>query len=165
MLDALQALAVALAGASGGAQEAASGRSSRLYRALVARGLATEVEAGADLKKDPFLFTIEATLRPDGDHARVEAVVLEELGRMADAALSDDEFARVRKQLLSVNAFTTDTVTWRAFRLGQLLTTGAASSIGEWYDRLAAVTAEDVRAAAASTFVERWRTTGWFVPE
>jgi predicted Zn-dependent peptidase len=79
--------------------------------------------------------------------------------------MSDDEFARVRKQLLSVNAFTTDTVTWRAFRLGQLLATGAASSIGEWYDRLAAVTAADVQQAAAATFEERSRTIGWFVPQ
>ncbi len=165
VMPALQALAVALAGASGGAQEAASGRSSRLYRALVASGLATEVEAGADLKKDPHLFTVEATLRPDGDHRAVEARVLEELDRIAAAPLPDDEFARVRKGLLAVNAFTTDTVTWRALRLGQLLATGAASSIGEWYDRLAAVTPEDVRNAAALTFDERSRTVGWFVPQ
>jgi zinc protease len=164
-MPALQALAVALAGASGGAQEAASGRSSRLYRAIVAGGLATQVEAGADLKKDPFLFTLEATLRPGGDHRAVEDRILAELEKVASAPLADEEFARVRKQLLSVNAFTTDTVTWRAFRLGQLLATGAASSIGEWYDRLAALTPDDVQRAAAETFVERSRTVGWFVPE
>lgn len=161
---ALQALAVALAGASGGAQEAASGRSSRLYRALVAAALATEVEASSDLKKDPFLFTLEATLRPDGDHRAVEARMLEELERMAREPMPPDEFARARNQLLAANAFSTDTVTWRAFRLGHLLASGASSSIGEWYDRLAAVTADDVRAAAAATFVESSRTVGWFVP-
>ncbi len=161
---ALQALAVALAGASGGAQEAASGRSSRLYRALVATGLATEVEAGSDLKKDPHLFTIEATVRPQGDHRAVETRIIEELERIAQEPMADEEFARVRKGLLAATAFSTDTVTWRAFRLGHLLASGAASSIGEWYDRLAAVTAEDIRAAARSTFVELGRTVGWFVP-
>jgi predicted Zn-dependent peptidase len=59
----------------------------------------------------------------------------------------------------------TDTVTWRAFRFGQLLATEAATSLGEWYDRLAAVTAEDVRAAAESVFHEKGRVVGWFVPE
>ena len=49
--------------------------------------------------------------------------------------------------------------------LSQLLATGAAASLGEWYDRLAAVTAEDVRAAAESVFQEKGRTVGWFVPE
>jgi predicted Zn-dependent peptidase len=38
-------------------------------------------------------------------------------------------------------------------------------SLGEWYDRLAAVTAEDVRAAAESVFHEKGRVVGWFVPE
>src|SRR5713101_3429829 len=52
--------------------------------------------------------------------------------------------------MLSASAFMTDTVTWRAFRFGQLLATEAATSLDEWYDRLAAVTAEDVRAAAES---------------
>ncbi len=164
MTPALQALAVALAGASGGAREAASGRSSRLYRALVATGLATEVEAGSGLNKDPFLFSIEASLRPDGDHRVVEARIVEELGRIASEPMGVEEFARVRNQVLAANAFPSDTVTGRAFRLGQLLSTGAASSIGEWYERLAAVTAEDVRAAAGATFVERSRSAGWFVP-
>ena len=160
----LNALAVALAGASGGAQEAASGRSSRLYRALVATGLATEVEAGSGLNKDPYLFSIEATLRPDGDHKAVEARILEELDRIASEPMSVEEFTRVRNQLLAASAFPSDTVTGRAFRLGQLLSTGAASSIGEWYERLAAVTAESVRAAAQATFVERSRNVGHFVP-
>jgi predicted Zn-dependent peptidase len=59
----------------------------------------------------------------------------------------------------------TDTITWRAFRFGQLLATGAGASLAEWYDRLAAVNAEDVRAAAESVFQEKGRTVGWFVPE
>jgi predicted Zn-dependent peptidase len=67
--------------------------------------------------------------------------------------------------MLAASAFMTDTITWRAWRFGQLLGTGAAASLGEWYDRLAAVTAEDVRAAAESVFQEKGRTVGWFVPE
>ncbi|OGO73996.1 MAG: hypothetical protein A3G84_08345 [Chloroflexi bacterium RIFCSPLOWO2_12_FULL_71_12] len=162
---ALQALAAALAGVSGGAQEAASGRSSRLYRALVTSGLATEVDASFGLNKDPYLFWIEATLRPDGDHAAVERRILEETDRMARELVPDEEFARVRRQLLAGSAYPSDTVTGRAYRLGQLLATGAATSIAEWHERLASVTAEDVRGAAAATFVERSRTVGWFVPE
>ncbi len=164
LTPALQAVGVALAGTSGGAQEAASGRSSRLYRALVATGVATEVEAGAGLNKDPYLFHVEATLRPDGDHAEVERRILGELERLAGEEMTPVEFARVRQQLLAANAFPSDTVRGRAFRTGQLLSTGAASSIGEWYERLSAVTASDVRRAAEATFAEPSRTVGWFVP-
>ena len=115
--------------------------------------------------KDPYLFVAEAHMRPGVTHDRVERVILDELDKVTRSALSDEEFGRVRRQMLSASAFMTDTVTWRAFRFGQLLATGAATSPGEWYDRLAAVTAEDVRAAAESVFQEKGRVVGWFVPE
>ncbi|MDQ3097759.1 MAG: insulinase family protein, partial [Chloroflexota bacterium] len=161
---ALSGLTVALSG-GGGAGEGASGRSSRLYRALVDPGLATESEASFSLMKDPYLFWVEASLRPGVPHAAVEAVLLEQLARIAAEPLGDDELARVRRQMLAGTAYPTDTTTGRAYQLGQLLSSGAARSIGEWYDRLAAVTAEDLQAAAAATFVERSRTVGWYVPE
>ena len=162
---ALSMLAVALAGATAGGGETASGRSSRLYRALVDTGLATAVDASFQLMKDPYLFVVEAHLRSGVTHEQVERVILDELARTAREPLSDDEFARTRRQMLSASAFMTDTITWRAFRFGQLLATGAASSLVEWYDRLAAVTAEEIRAAADAIFQEKSRVVGWFVPE
>ena len=160
---ALTALAVALAGGGGG--DSASGRSSRLYRALVERELATDVDASFGLTKDPYLFTLEATLRPGGTHAAVEDALLHELGRLADEAIVEPEFSRVRRGLLASVAFPSDTITWRAYRLGSLLSSGAAPSIGAWYDALAAVTPLDVQEAAQKTFVESSRTVGHFIPE
>ena len=161
---ALTALAVALAGTSAGS-DGASGRSSRLHRALVERGLATDVDASFQLMKDPYLFWIDATLRPDSRHAEVEQILLEELHRISHDLISEEEYARVRRQLLASTAFGTDTVTWRAFRIGQLLSTNAARSIAEWYEKLASVTREQIRDAAAATLVERSRNVGWFIPE
>ena len=159
----LQALAFALAGGGGG--DAASGRSSRLYRGLVENKLATEVDASFGLTKDPFLFTIEATVQPGITHRAVEGALLVELQRLADEPIAEAEFARVRRGLLASVAFPSDTVTWRAFRLGSLLSSGAAPSIGAWYDALAKVTPVDVQRAARETFTERSRTVGHFIPE
>ncbi|MDP9319530.1 MAG: insulinase family protein, partial [Chloroflexota bacterium] len=145
--------------------DAASGRSSRLYRGLVETQLATEVDASCGLTKDPFLFTIEATVRPGVSHRAVEDALLQELQRLADEPIDETEFARVRRGLLASIAFPSDTITWRAFRLGSLLSSGAASSIGAWYDALAKVTAADVQGAARDTFIERSRTVGHFIPE
>jgi len=161
---ALTALAVALAGTSGGS-DGASGRSSRLHRALVEKGLATDVEAQFQLMKDPYLFWLEATLRPGVEHAAVEEVLLAELDKISNELPSDAEFARVKRQLRASTAFNTDTITWRAFRCGQLLSTGAALSIGEWYEKIDAVTREQIQGAAAGVFSERRRNVGWFVPE
>jgi zinc protease len=140
-------------------------RSARLYRALVDTGLATDADATFQLMKDPYLFMTEAHLRPGVTHERVERVILDELDRIASDPLDDEEFSRVRRQMLSASAFMTDTITWRAFRAGQLLATGAARSLSEWYDRLASVTAAEVRDAAQSIFTEKSRIVGWFIPE
>ena len=160
---ALQALGVALAGGGGG--DSASGRSSRLYRGLIEKELATEVDASFGLTKDPFLFMIEATVRPGVTHAAVEDALLVELARLGDEPIDDAEFARVRRGLLASVAFPSDTITWRAYRLGSLLSSGAAPSIGAWYDALAKVTPDEVQRAARDTFVERSRTVGHFIPE
>jgi zinc protease len=159
----LQALAAALAG--GGGSDAASGRSSRLYRGLVEKELATEVDASFGLTKDPYLFMIEATVRPGVTHAAVEGALLGELQRLADEPIEEREFARVRRGLLASVAFPSDTITFRAFRLGSLLSSGAAPSIGAWYEALAQVTPAEVQRVARDTFVERSRTVGHFIPE
>ena len=161
---ALTALAVALSGTSGGS-DGASGRSSRLYRAIVETGLAADVDASFRLTKDPSLFWLDATLRPGIAHADVERALLDELARIAGDTISDAELARMRRQLLAATAFGTDTVTWRAYRCGEILSTGAAASIAEWYEKLAAVTKKQIRDAAAATFTERSRNVGWFTPE
>ncbi|HKW78076.1 MAG TPA: insulinase family protein, partial [Candidatus Limnocylindria bacterium] len=152
-------------GTSSGSDGGASGRSSRLHRAIVEKGLATQVDANFRLTKDPSLFWIEATLRPAVAHAEVERALLAELERIATEPIGDAELARVRRQLMAVTAFGTDTVTWRAFRAGEVLSTGAAASIADWYEKLAAVTREQLREAAAAAFDERSRNVGWFVPE
>jgi zinc protease len=115
--------------------------------------------------KDPYLFVVEAHMRSGVTHEQVERVILEELARIAREPLSGDEFARARRQMLSASAFMTDTITWRAFRFGQLLATGAATTLEEWYERLVAVTADEIRAAAEAVFQEKGRVVGWFVPE
>ena len=160
----LTALAVALSGTSGGS-DGASGRSSRLHRAIVEKGLATDVDASFRLTKDPNLFWVDATLRPEIAHADVEKALLAELDRIAQEPITEAEFARVRRQLMAATAFATDTVTWRAYRCGEILSTGAAGSIADWYDKLAAVTRDQITEAAAATFSERSRNVGWFVPE
>jgi zinc protease len=163
MAPALAALAVALGGTSGGS-DGASGRSSRLHRAIVEKGLATDVDASFRLTKDPNLFWVDATLRPEIQHADVERALMAELDRISIEPLSDDEFARVRRQIMAATAFGTDTITWRAYRCGEVLSTGAAASLADWYEKLAAVTREQIQVAAAATFTERARNVGWFIP-
>ncbi len=159
------ALTAAAAALGGGGGSSASGRSSRLYRALVESGLALNTGASFQLMKDPHLFYLDATLKPGVAHADVERALLNEAAKLAGDLLPEREFAKVKRQLLAGNAYASDSVTGRAFRTGRLLATGAAGSVSEWHARLQAVTADEIRDAARGIFIERSRVVGHFIPE
>ena len=74
----------------------AGGLSSRLHRALVRdRRLATDVSVWQDSREVAGMFAISATVTPASRPADVEAVVTDELARLADQGPKPDELARV----------------------------------------------------------------------
>ena len=74
----------------------AGGLSSRLHRALVHdRRLATDVAAWQDSREMAGLFTVTATVAANAQAADVEAVVTDELARLAEDGPSADELERV----------------------------------------------------------------------
>ncbi len=75
-----------------------SGRTSRLYRALVEKELAVGVGAGPDESIGPGLFTVEASLPPSGDVAGVEAVLGREIARVQADGVTPDELAKAKVQ-------------------------------------------------------------------
>ena len=77
----------------------ASGKSSRLHRALVETGIATSVEAYGLDDKDPSLLMIGVNLQKGKKAAQAETVVLRELARLAKDGMSASEMERVRNRL------------------------------------------------------------------
>src|SRR5262249_11901669 len=75
------------------------GRSSRLYRAMIDGALATSVSCSFDLTLDPYLFTVDATLRSGVEPARAEAAIVHELERIQKEGVPTDELARTQRQL------------------------------------------------------------------
>ncbi|MCY4029410.1 MAG: pitrilysin family protein [Acidobacteria bacterium] len=74
----------------------AGGLSSRLHRALVRdRRLAVDVGAWQDSREIAGVFAISVTVAPTARPADVEAVVTDELARLADRGPDADELARV----------------------------------------------------------------------
>jgi zinc protease len=165
---AMVVLASVLGGASspiawGGAR--GLGRSSRLYRALVDGALASSVSAGYELTLDPYLFSVDATLRPDVEPARAEAVLLEQLERLRREPVPADELARTKQQLHAQVVYSLEGVTNQGFALGFMdLVAGDAAAWETFPNALQAVTADDVRRVADTYLTERNRNVGWFVP-
>lgn len=76
-----------------------TGRSSRLYQALVDKGITIDVGAGAGASKDEGLFYITCSLQA-GRRAQEAVDVLDrELKRIADEGITDEELRRAKNKL------------------------------------------------------------------
>ena len=93
-------------------------RQSRLYRALVERGLASSVSGAMLPTEQPFLYTV--SVHGNGGNRRIELkpLLLEELGRVARDGVTDVELARAKTQLQAQLVFDQDSVTNVAHQLG-----------------------------------------------
>ncbi len=142
------------------------GRSSRLYRAMIDGELATSVSAGYELTLDPYLFSIDATLREGVEPARAEAALVHEVERIQREGVPYDEIERTRRQLHAQVVYSLEGVTNQGFALGFMdLVAHQAGAWETFPEALQSVTPEDVQRVAQTYLVERQRTTGWFVPD
>lgn len=156
-----------LSGAKGmgmSGREGSLGRSSRLYRALVDSGLAAHAGSSFGLTTDPYLFGISAALRPGVALDRVERVVFDEVDRMAQDGVTEEELEKVRKQVRAQIVYGSEGVTSQAYWLGDLEIVSSHELMDTLEARVAAVTSDDVRRVARDYLAERNRTVGWLVP-
>ncbi|MFN7018356.1 MAG: M16 family metallopeptidase [Fimbriimonadales bacterium] len=80
----------------------ADGRASRLYQRLVKQEqIAVSVSGGAESRPAPSLFRLFVLHHPHVMPDRVEAVLYEEIQKLADEGVSERELERVRAQLLA----------------------------------------------------------------
>jgi zinc protease len=142
-----------------------SNHTSRLYKALVETELAAGIGGGLTATIDPYLYTISATVRDGRTCQEVEDAIHDETARMARGEISEQEFAKARKQAKALFAYDSESVTSQGFWLGF-----AETLVGdyEWFDtfldKLMAVTLDDVKRVSADVFQPNKRTVGWYVP-
>jgi zinc protease len=139
-------------------------RSTRLYRALVERGIASWVGGALLPTQDPFLYTVSATATDGTPLSTVESVVLEELDRVVREGITAAELTKAKAQLRARLVFDNDSVTNIAHQLGYFETIGSVELFTALPTRIAAVTVEEVSVAAATTLGQSNRTVGWFDP-
>jgi zinc protease len=139
-------------------------RGSRLYRALVDRGLASSVSGALLATEHPYLYTMAATVAEGQTIQTVEAVLLEELSRLAAGGVTDDECRRARAQLRARFVYENDGVTDIAHQLGYFETLAGWRLYQDLRARLGEVTPADVGSAAARYLTADARTIGWVEP-
>jgi len=91
-------------------------------------------------------------------------VLLEELERVRQEGITDAELVKAKAQLRARLVFDSDSVTNIAHQLGYYETIASVDLFAGAPARIAAVTLDQVAAAARSTLTPANRTVGWFIP-
>jgi zinc protease len=139
-------------------------RSSRLYRALVATGLAAGVSGSLFPMLDPFLYSISATVRSGQSLEEVEQALDAELDAIRQEPISEDEVSTAIKQARAQFAYSSESVTNQGFWLGLSAVVADTGWFESFLDRLEAVTTDEVHRVANDYLPRRNRTIGHYLP-
>ncbi|HEY5291853.1 MAG TPA: pitrilysin family protein [Burkholderiales bacterium] len=131
--------------------------SARLNQSLVRNSrVASEVGAGYDATaRGPGMCFLEGSPSQGRSTAELETGLRAELARLVDGGVTEDELARVKAQVVASQIFKRDSAFGQAMEIGQFETAGLSyRDIDRVLERVQAVTAEQVRAAAKQYFVD-----------
>jgi zinc protease len=150
------------------AQLMGGGNNSYLYRALVVdRPLA--VNAGAAYQGtslDATQFSISASPRSGVEFAQVEQVVDSVISDIVQNPIRAEDLERVKTQLIAEAIYAQDNQATLARWYGGALTTGLSiEDIRTWPERIRAVTAAQVRAAAQKWLDKKRSVTGYLIKD
>ncbi len=143
----------------------ASGRSSRLYRALVDTQLAASVDITVNQGIDPELLDISITARAGVAPEAMEKALFAELARVQAEPLTERELQKAKNQTHANFIYAQDSVQSQASRLGFYATVaGDWRYLATYLNRIDAVTAADVQRVARTYLTADNRTVGTFLP-
>jgi zinc protease len=141
-----------------------SGKSARIYRALVETKLAVDANVSFGPSADADLFSLSATAWSGVSPRRIESVMLHEIEKISATPPTAAEMATVLKQVKTQVVYASDGVANLGFSLGSFEIASSYHDYLTMLDRVSAVTAEDVQRVAAKYLTEMNRTVGWFLP-
>jgi zinc protease len=141
-----------------------SNKTSRLYRALVEKELAVNVNGGLTASIDPYLYDLTITIRPQKSPEAALAAFDSEIKRVQDQLVSPGEIARAIKQAKALFAYSSENITNQAFWLGYAEMFAHYDWFTSYVERLAAVTPADVQQIAQDYLHTRNRVVGTYLP-
>jgi zinc protease len=144
------------------------GATSRMYRRLVVENKLA-VSAGTWYDPDglgPSRFVFAGSPRPGISMARIEEAIAAEVAGVVADGVTATEVARARQRMRASAVFARGSLGGGARVLGAALASGGNIEMVEtWPDRIAAVTVEEVNAAAKAVFLDTRSVTSLLLPE
>jgi zinc protease len=150
------------------AQLMGGGPNSYLYRALVIdRQIAISAGAGYQgTSLDPSQFSISVSPKPGVEFLQVEQAIDAVIAEVIQNPARAEDLERVKTQLIAEAIYAQDNQATLARWYGGALTTGLSiDDIRSWPERIRAVTAEQVRAAAQKWLEKNRSVTGYLIKD
>jgi zinc protease len=150
------------------AQLMGSGNNSYLYRALVVdKPLAVSAGAGYQgTSLDASQFSISASPKPGVEFSQIEQTIDRVIAEVCQNPVRSEDLERVKTQLIAEAIYAQDNQATLARWYGGALTTGLSiEDIRSWPDRIRAVTAEQVQAAAQKWLDKKRSVTGYLIKD
>ena len=144
------------------------GSTSRLYRQLVVgEGMAASIDASYDSGQiGDTSFGLYGTPRGNTSVEQLGAAIDKVLGELIDKGVTDQELARAKERVRASVIYSEDSPRTLANAVGAALATGdTLAELQAWPERIAAVTAEDVQAAARRYIAAHNSVTGYLLPK
>ena len=142
-----------------------NGKTSRLYRALVDSGKATNVFDFYFPFKDPSLFVSYAFLAPGATHEETENILWDEIEAIKKEGVSRQEVDRAINQVTAQTAFGRDGSFSIASQINEAIAMGDWTFYLRYPEAVKEVTPKQIQQVAQTYFVENKSTTGYFMPK
>jgi len=139
------------------------GRTSRLYRALVDSGLASDAGGWDYENPEPTVFAFEAALRPDIEHQQVEDAFDAVIEALKHEPVDQRELQKAKNKTKANFVYAGDGVTKLAHQIGYYYIIAGHEYLERFADRVDGVTAGDIQRVARAYFNDANRTVGWLV--
>jgi zinc protease len=140
------------------------GKDSRLYRALVDKGLALTASAQGGTFHDMNLHFMSANLAPGTTHEQAEKALLEQIELIKTQGVTAEEVVQARQKYRADRAYRLDGTDSVVSELNEWIATGDWTQFVRFPDAVEKVTPADVQRVANTYLNEDQSTTGWFVP-
>ncbi|MBU0530016.1 insulinase family protein, partial [bacterium] len=140
------------------------GKSGRLYKKIVDKGLATSISMWDFPFRDNGLFITYAFLTPGTKHEVVEKIILDEYELLKNKGVTNEEVARAKGQIRAEQAYSRDGSYSVASNLNEAIATGDWTYYTNYFENINKVTKEDVKRIVDTYLVEDKSTTGYFIP-
>lgn len=141
------------------------GKSSRLYKKIVDKGLATSLFMYDFPFKDNGLFITYAFLTPGTDNQKVEDIILKEYSDIIKNGVDESEIMRAVAQIRATVAFSRDGSYAVASALNEAIAIGDWQFYTTFLEKIKLVTINDITKVAEKYLVEDQSTVGWFIPK